>query len=322
MTLSAQDITIAVTVYNRREFVLKAIQSALDQTVPVKVMVVEDCGPDPNLRDFILKEFGGRIDYVRNAKNRGLFDNWNACVEHCRTSWLSILHDDDMLRRNSIATMLDLARSAPGHALYHGQSAIIDENGKIVSTPSFSWENGWREVDLLELADQDFILMFAGHLFSVAVAKQIGGFRPNSFYTGDWDFWFRMALYGGAAQTAAVVAEVRTHLGVERGSTRVDRMGWRWALENVQRKRNLALLSREKQIQLPFDRTKHLETRPISSRILLRNAASYSDRILKYNAWLFTHSKAPDFRYAILQWIIQISRHRMLRTFSALSGFR
>ena len=60
MLLRAEDITIAVTVYSRRDFVCDAIRSALDQTVPVQVIVVEDCGPDAGLRDFILREFGGR----------------------------------------------------------------------------------------------------------------------------------------------------------------------------------------------------------------------------------------------------------------------
>src|SRR5690242_712154 len=50
MELKPEQITIAVTVYNRRDYLPDAIQSALNQTVPVRVIVVEDCGPDPGLR--------------------------------------------------------------------------------------------------------------------------------------------------------------------------------------------------------------------------------------------------------------------------------
>src|SRR5262249_47701629 len=102
VALRPGDITIAVTVFNRRDFVLESIRSALEQTLPVKVIVVENCGPDPGLREFILGEFGSRIEYFRNATNRGMFDNWNACLEYCRTPWLSILHDDDELRPNFV----------------------------------------------------------------------------------------------------------------------------------------------------------------------------------------------------------------------------
>src|ERR1700685_3336672 len=110
MQLRAADITIAITVFNRREYVLGAIRSALEQTIPVKVIVVEDCGPDPSLRDFIVREFGTRIEYFRNPANRGIFDNWNACLEYCRTPWISILHDDDLLRPVFVQAMLQLGK--------------------------------------------------------------------------------------------------------------------------------------------------------------------------------------------------------------------
>jgi hypothetical protein len=212
--------------------------------------------------------------------------------------------------------MLQLAETAPGRASYHGHATTIDENGNIVATQSADWNESWREIDVLEMADQDFGMMFAGNLFSTEAAKKIGGFRPNSYYTGDWDFWFRLALYGGAARTAKVAAMTRIHFGLERGTTRVDRMGWRWALENAQRKRSLALLAGQKGIPVRFNRMKHLEKSPIPSRILLRNARSYSRRILKYNAWLFVHGRPPHFRYAVLQWLVRFFGQGVLRFFS------
>ena len=125
MELRAEDITIAVTVYSRREFVCDAIRSALDQTVPVKVIVVEDCSPDAMIRERIIKEFGDRVNYFRNPVNRGLFDNWNACMEYSRTAWLSILHDDDTLRPRFIETILQLSREAPNRGLYYGRVACL-----------------------------------------------------------------------------------------------------------------------------------------------------------------------------------------------------
>ena len=305
MELKPEHITIAVTVYNRRDFVQEAIRSALNQTVPVKVIVVEDCGPDSSIRNLIVGEFGNRIEYFRNPRNRGLFDNWNACMEYCRTPWLSILHDDDLLHPHFVETMLGLAKTAPGRALYRGQSAILHENGKITPPPRMSWKKDWQDMDLIEMGDLDFTMFFPGNLFRIEAARSIGGVRPNSYYTGDWDLWFRLALRSGAVQTATEVAMVRSH-GHDRGSTRVDRKGWRWALENAQRKRNLALLRRQKGIQISFERTKHLQKNPIPSRVLLRHARGYSRRILAYNAWLFTHSKPPHWRYAVLQWMVRL----------------
>jgi glycosyltransferase involved in cell wall biosynthesis len=318
MELRAEHITIAVTVFSRREFVRDAIRSALNQTVPVKVIVVEDCGPDAGLRDFILKEFGDRIEYFRNPKNRGLFDNWNACLDYCHTPWLSILHDDDLLHPNFVETILALAQAAPERALYFGRAASLDEAGKIHPLPPVGWPKNWRDVEVRALADECFLL-FPGQLFRVEDAKTAGGFRKASYLTGDWDMWFRLALKFGAAQSAVEVAVNRAHYGADRGSTRVERLGWKWALDNVQRKRNLALLRQEKGIVIPFERTKLLKQSPIPSRLLLRYARGFSRRILFYNAWLFTHSRAPHWSYAMLQWFVRIFGPSALRLCFILS---
>jgi glycosyltransferase involved in cell wall biosynthesis len=319
MELRADQITIAITVYNRRDYVRAAVRSALEQTVPVKVIVVDNCSPDEQLQDYVLAEFGGRVDYFRNSRNRGMFDNWNACMEYCRTPWLSILHDDDLLRPGFVETMIQFSALAPGRGLYFGRSALLnDATQKIQPPPPVSWAGTWRELDLLELSEECF-LVFPGQLFSVAAARTVGGFRPHSYFTGDWDMWFRLALHFGGAQVAAEVAVSRTHYNLNRGSTRVERMGWKWALDNAQRKRNLFFLAREKGLHIPFDRPKLLKASPIPSRSLLMFAPLFSQRILAYNTWLFTHSRAPNWGYAVLQWLARFFGPRTFLVLAILS---
>lgn len=317
MELSPEQITIAVTVYSRREFVLDAVRSALNQTVPVRVIVVEDCGPDPTLRELITSEFGARIRYCRNERNRGLFDNWNACMEYCATEWLSILHDDDLLRPNFVETMLALAREAPQRALYFGRAGFLTEDGREEEAPPATWGKPWREIDPAVLADGCFV-MFPGQLFRVGSAQEAGGVRRRSYFTGDWDLWFRLALRFGAAQSEREVSIVRSHFGMDRGTSRVERMGWKWALDNVQRKRNLRLLRAALGIEIPFERAKGLNLSPIPSRYLLRYAEGFSTRWLKYNAWIFVHSATPHTGYAALQWAVRLLGPRALRYSSML----
>jgi len=312
MELHPEHITIAVTVFSRREFVCDAIRSALDQTLPVQVIVVEDCGPDATLQEFITREFGSRIRYFRNPKNRGLFGNWNACMEYCPTPWLSILHDDDLLRPNFVETMISLAGRAPQRALYFGRAAHLATDGRTHPVPPVTWPGGWRNLDPVEFAEECTVL-FPGQLFRVTAARELGGFRPASYFTGDWDMWFRLAVRFGAAQSATEVSVNRSHEGADRGTSRVERMGWKWALDNVQRKRNLALLNKEKGVNIPFDRTKLLKTSPIPSRLLWRHRRRFTRRILNYNTWLFLHSKPPHWRYAALQWLAWLCGPEVLR---------
>src|SRR5690348_365670 len=143
MGLTAADITIAVTVFSRRQFLKQAIGSALNQTVPVRVIVVEDCGPDAGMEAFVREEFGSRIEYFRNPSRRGLFDNWNACLDYCKTPWLSILHDDDFSAPTFVESILELSQHAPDCGLYFGQVITVDEPGKVLGPTRPQLKNRW-----------------------------------------------------------------------------------------------------------------------------------------------------------------------------------
>jgi glycosyltransferase involved in cell wall biosynthesis len=318
VNLRAEDITIAITVYDRRDYVVAAIDSALAQTVPVKVMVVEDCGPDPGLREFILQKFGGRIEYLRNPQNRGLFDNWNACLEYCRTPWLSILHDDDLLYPHFVETMLALAQQAPGRGLYYGRRNRLEPDGKIYPPTVVSWQN-WRDLDssaaLLEQADES-VLGYPGNLIRVEAARGLGGFRKHFRFTGDWDMWMRLVVHFGGIETATVVAVGRCHEDFGRASSGVTRRGWKWVLDNVQRKRNLNLLKTAKGISAPFDRAKLVRRNPVPMRQMLRQAGGFSRGVLVYNWWLLTQSTPPHWHYALLQQAVRWFGPQFLRRLS------
>lgn len=222
MSLSADQITVAITVYNRRQYVKQAISSALNQTVPARVMVVEDCGPDPMLEGFVKAEFGPRIDYFRNPKRRGLFGNWNACLELCRTEWISILHDDDYLAPVFVEAMMELEKEAPGRALYFGRTIFVDEQCRAWPEQDLRPVAGrWVERDLRDILYAPF--PFAGHLFRVSSARRLGGFRATSFMCGDWEMWAELMADGGAAQSSRTVAFNRGHYGWDRGSSQVER---------------------------------------------------------------------------------------------------
>jgi hypothetical protein len=125
-------------------------------------------------------------------------------------------------------------------------------------------------------------------------------------------------MRGGVAQAAAEVSLVRSHYGIDRGTSRVLRMGWKWALDNVQRKRNLALLKQERGIDMSFDRTKFLKTSPLPTRYLLRFANGLSPRLLAYNTWLFLHSTPPHKGYWAEQSMVRLTGPKGLRVLSIL----
>jgi glycosyltransferase involved in cell wall biosynthesis len=299
--ITPEQITIAVTVYSRRQYIKQAVASALQQTRPVRVMVVEDCGPDPALQDFVKREFGDGIEYIRNPQRRGLFGNWNACLDNCKTPWVSILHDDDYLAPNFVESMITLSERIPGCGLYFGAFHVVYETGERAP----EWDKPpiavpWRNVPLEELyVGTPFA--FAGQLFRVDRARQLGNFRVTSQYAGDWEMWAKLTAYFGAAETQEHVAYTRGHRGFDRGSNVVRRSGRIPALTYVQRKRVLALL-RQRGVALHIDRRRDQQWVPIASRDLLECGNSISPRLLRYNLALLKLSPSPTWGHALFKF--------------------
>ena len=303
MSLLANQITIAVTVYNRRQFIKQAIASALNQSVPVRVVVVEDCGPDPTLASLVKNEFGPRIEYIRNPTRRGLFGNWNACLDVCATEWITILHDDDFLAPEFIEAMIELERESPGCALYLGRTLNVNERGEPTPEQDVRAVSGrWMKRDLMDILYVPF--SFPGHLFRVSDARAVGGFRETSFMCGDWEMWAKLMAFGGAAQSSRVVAFNRSHAGWDRGSNQAARSGRHLPTTFAQHKRILALLA--KRGAPKFDRKGWQQRSPMSTRFLLRYAQTLSPRLLRYHVGLLLLSTAPHWRYALFQKMTRI----------------
>jgi glycosyltransferase involved in cell wall biosynthesis len=316
MTLLPDQITIAVTFYSHRQYVKQAIASALNQTVPVRVMVVEDCSPDPTLESFVREDFGSRIEYIRNPIRRGLFDNWNSCIENCQTEWLSILHDDDYLAPNFVEAMLKLESKAPGMDLYFGQTTLVNEHNEVLPVELYRLFKGdWSKIELSDVVYRS-PLAFPGQLFRVSSAKALGGFRATSYYCGEWEMWAKMIAHAGAAQTGKITGFFREHSSWERGTNKMLRSGKNLPVAIVQHKRVLALFPPEQRQK--FDRLDFQRKRQVPILTLLRYGESFSPRILRYYCGLLQLSPAPHWRYAAFKQVAGIFGPGFVRLASKL----
>ena len=308
------DITIAVTVFDRRDYIEQAVASALAQTLPVRVMVVEDCSPDTGLQSFVVSRFGSRITYHRNPRRRGLFDNWNACVDLCPTPWLCLLHDDDFLAPDFVEAMVELAAKIPDKGLYYGRCNFVDSTGRAALPPPAPPGPQWQSADVASVALFNPVL-FPGELFRADYARALGGFRPTSLFTGDWDMWFKLALHYGAAGTNRVIGNSRSHKAEGRGTIRVERNGKYQALIAMQAKKNAALL-RQRGMAVRYDRAAALKSYPVPTRFLLENAAGFAPRMLAYNVGQLLCSTPVHTAHLLFQTLARCLGPRFVRAAS------
>lgn len=312
MQLSAKDITIAVTVYRRLDYLGEALASAVGQTVPVRVILLDDGCQDLAALQTILDRFGDRVEYRRNSGTLGLFRNMNACIEGCPTAWLSILHDDDRLAPDFVERILEVSPEAEGAALFCGASVYLRPDGQPFHRLVPEFAGRWRKLGADDFAYRTWF-PFPGQLMHAPTARAVGGFPEKSLYTGDWDLWFRLALAGGVVQLKAELGLHRVHLGADRGTTAAAKTGRKSALIAMQVKRNLGRLRRAG-AHSPFDRGRLIHTSPPLYRDLLVYAAQMPSWLLRYNRQLLLLARPPGRVSRVLNTVSHVFGNVGIRT--------
>jgi hypothetical protein len=292
LRLTAADITIAVTVFRRLDYLEGALASAVQQTVPVRVLLVDDGCQDLARLTAIREKFGARVEYRRNPATLGLFRNMNACIQHCTTEWLSILHDDDRLAENFVEKILAAVAEVPDCALFFGGTVYLRPDGTPFHRLPSEFEGAWRPLDAHAFAYRTRF-SFPGHLMHAPTARESGGFPAKSLYTGDWELWFRLTQARGAVELGADLGFHRLHLGADRGTTAAAKSGRKAALCAMQVKRNLSRLRRAGQPSATFDRGEWLRHVNLMYRDLLVYAWSMPAWLLRYNRTLLLRLRPP-----------------------------
>ncbi len=208
-------LTIAIPVFNRTAFFRQALESALNQTVPVKVLVVDNASDEGDFAAILEDYPAERISFLRNEKNLGMVGNWNRCIELCITPYLLILHDDDFLERDHVEMFLKVHQ--PGVALYYCNAAVVDRDGVCVDYTFHLPLSAYRETWTWCVTSP----VFAGAIFDVATARRLGGFSRRLRYTVDWDFWFQLFLSGPVRLVPGQGASYRAYESAERATTQL-----------------------------------------------------------------------------------------------------
>lgn len=133
--IRAPVLTIAIPFRSGRDYLVRAIESALAQDDDAWIgFVCDNQSPEPGV-EALVKDVGrGRLGYVRNDTNLGMVGNFNRCLELATTDLVTLLHSDDELVPDYVRVMRDAARRHPDAAAFFCRAEIIGPDGR----PRFS----------------------------------------------------------------------------------------------------------------------------------------------------------------------------------------
>lgn len=185
-------VSVVIPVYNRKQPLLKAIDSVLQQTSPPEeIVVVDDCSPF-SIKDYLFEKGylkSNKIKVLRNAANLGPAGSRNNGIANAKGALIAFLDSDDFWDRHKLEKQLHVLNRNPELDLVYC-NMWISIGGKVKP----SWNKLYRE-NLWDKLVQD---CWTPHNPSTVLMKKtalqkLNGFDPNLWGTEDLDLWMRLA---------------------------------------------------------------------------------------------------------------------------------
>lgn len=182
-------VSVVIPVYNLRTFLPEAIESALAQTVPVEIVVVDDGSTDSS--GDVAAGYGARVRLIRQ-ENRGLSAARNAGIAHASGDLLQFLDADDRILPEKAAAAIDVFDTDTSAGVVYSGCRFVDEANRVLP------QHGWSR-------DEGAVLprLVLGNLVNPVAAivrrslvDAAGSFDETLTSLEDWDLWLRITRDG------------------------------------------------------------------------------------------------------------------------------
>ncbi|MBU1767873.1 MAG: glycosyltransferase [Candidatus Omnitrophica bacterium] len=180
--------TIVITAFNPEpKFLIAAINSALGQTVPCEVIVVDDGSEKPVQN--ILDAAGLDVTVVQHLTNRGIAAALNSGIERMTTEWFCWLPCDDLFEPAKVEFQLAALLASDRKVGYHGFNGKLDNQNRIGHVNMLVWASMEEQHKLLVTgcAINGTTVMIHRSVFDA-----VGRFDTSYKYAQDWEMWCRI----------------------------------------------------------------------------------------------------------------------------------
>lgn len=210
--------TIAIPVHNQRPFIARSVNSALDQDgIKADIIVVDNCSDDGTW-EYLQKLTASNVSVYRNETNRGLFGNFNRCLELASTPYLRFLSGDDALVPGCLRGEIGIMERYPEIAMLSSQGRFVTPSLRSGGHFANDFPAGIYRGAALPSAWFEYYARYrrnplnypSGILFRRA---SINGVRFEEGWrtAGDIDFYFKVLRKGDLAILDSVGCEVTRH---------------------------------------------------------------------------------------------------------------
>jgi len=206
--------TVAIPVFNQRDFIAQTVRSALDQEIAdLEVLVVDNASSD-DTGNIVRGIAAGnaRVHYVRHPANIGMARNFSACISLAKGEYVQILCADDALEPGCTAALAD--------ALTRHPECVLAACGRILADESLRPIRTARARRRREVAPGRVLLrecfVYAnriGEPSAVMFRRDAAarGFHPDYRQAVDLEMWIHLLSRGAAVLLPDALCRIRQH---------------------------------------------------------------------------------------------------------------
>lgn len=182
-------VSIIIPVYNGKNYLKQAINSALNQTYEnIEVIVVDDGSTDNT--EVIAKKFKNKIKYIKK-ENGGVASALNLGIKSAKGQYISWLSHDDLYDQRKIEVEMNKIYELKNDmALVTCNYDFIDENGNFLYSNKLDQNILKTHNSLIYLFN--FVINGCALLINKKYFETYGLFDESLPSTQDFDMWFRI----------------------------------------------------------------------------------------------------------------------------------
>jgi glycosyltransferase involved in cell wall biosynthesis len=205
-------VSVIIPTYNGEQYILDAVNSALQQThAPMEIIVVDDGSQEDILR--ILSPVSSCITYIRQD-NAGPAAARNRGIRAAHGEFIAFLDDDDLWHPAKIEVQMRWMHQDPDCGLVYSFPTQIDERGSILSNGIPDCPSGNAYYDLLRSSP---IITPSVTLLRASVLENTGYFDESVYIWEDYDLWLRISkAYSVRYCSDAVIYYRQTNSGISK----------------------------------------------------------------------------------------------------------
>ena len=180
------NISVVIPSYNRKEFLKRSIDSAINQTKkPFEIIVVDDGSTDGT--ETMIKSDYDFVKFIKQ-KNKGVSAARNIGIEVSIGEWICFLDSDDEWKKDKLEKQINAMKSNPGYKFFHSNEIWIKNGIRINQKKKHKKYGG----DIFDKCLDMCRISPSSVMINKTVFDEVGNFNEDLVVCEDYELWLRI----------------------------------------------------------------------------------------------------------------------------------